>query len=681
MKYISRILFTVGLVFGLTACTEDGLETAIPELPTKGDMSVNITFAMPDAGAQTRSKVSGTEERVHTMQMVCFDARGLYLGIRNAEITPDKTVDKGTIKGTVPQGTSRIHFIANRNLSIPLNASVGTPEDEVMASEELSTLWNENTIDTNGDGKPDHQEVCYWGYHKEANAAAMNLWLNPEGAPGEVEDSKVYLIRDRAKIVFTYDPTGANEDITVTEIRWLIHNGRERGYLAPAKTYWENEAYYTNSSAQGHTSEKISAAGMNEYTKCGRYSLWRSAKDNDDGIFDLAYQSTGTYESLPQFLFDDGNKEIDDLKAILKVTYNVEGSSQTVYHVLKLNDNDKNLYEVVRNRTYYINAKLLKPNVAYYETLKDAIDGTEFVNADVEVDREIPDINDETHTLQIKLPTETTSIVLNSVGEHNDMHFVYRKIDLSEDTTNPADFNVYWEDEQTFCSDPTVAYNSKTKQFEITVTVNNLSQQLQDEWIVVENKDTGLKRYIHVYVIDQFRFKTYPTLKASGSSYVLSFQLPPTEAPKDDPAAAIYPAGLYPIDVKFATSTLKAYGLTQDDSDYGLFGVTVESTRNLTQIANFESNYNDPISTTADSSNTKWYYQQPDGKWWDFWYTYSIKNYEQTVAEDGTTGGGGYVNIYLEDVTDRIKYATVNEVGLFMQIDYFGKIYSIPVTQ
>ena len=124
MKYISRILFTLGLVLGLSACTEDAFETNVPGLPTKGDMSVNLTFALPDVEAQTRSMVSGEEQRVHTMQMVCFDANGGYLGIRNAEITPSITVDTGTIKGSVPQGTSRIHFIANRNLSIPLNEAV-----------------------------------------------------------------------------------------------------------------------------------------------------------------------------------------------------------------------------------------------------------------------------------------------------------------------------------------------------------------------------------------------------------------------------------------------------------------------------------------------------------------------------------------------------------------------------
>ena len=660
MKYIFRILFTMGLAFGLTACTEDAFETTVPGLPDKGEMSVNITFAMPDANVQTRSMVSGTENRVHTMQMVCFDANGLYLGIRVAELEGQATtgIDTGKIKGTVPPGTSRIHFIANRGLPETLDAIVGTSEEEVMMSEELSTIYND----------ANHQEVCYWGYHKEANASAMEAWLNPTASSGT---SKVYMIRDRAKIVFTYDPTGGDEDVVVTEIKWLIHNGRERGYLAPAKASWTNTGYYTNSTVEGHTNDVISAAAINEYTDCDRYSLWRSATDNEDEHFDVAYQSSGTYTSQPQFLFEDDNTSLDDLKAILKVTYSISCTSKTVYHVLRLNDNDKVLYDVVRNRTYYINAKLLKPNVAYYATLKDAIDGDEFVNAEVEVGREITDINDEEHTLQIKLPTETTSIVLNAEGPNSDMHFVFRKVDLSVDTTDPADFNVYWEKSQTFCSDPTVTYDSTTNQFVITTSVlqGKLTNQLQDEWIVVEHED-GLKRYIHVYVIDQFRFKTPPTLTKVGDNYLLSFQLPPTEAPDDNPTEPIYPAGLYPIDVKFATSTLKAYGLTQNGSDYGLFGVTVESTKNLTNIANFETNFNTPISSTDDANKTQWFYQQ-DSKWWDYWYVYSVKTYPTN----------GMVYIYLEDVRSSIKYATVENVGLFMQINYFGKIYSLPVTQ
>ena len=659
MKYISRILFISALALGLLACS-DSIRVYDPvDESCAGDMTVNITAVVSGTTPATKSKVSGTENKVHTMQMVCFDANGLYLGIRNATVTSgDATPDTGKIKGTVPQGTSRIHFIANRNLSIPLLSNVvGTPESEVMASEELSTIWND----------ADHQEVCYWGYHKEANAAAMEAWLNPTSAAGT---SKVYMVRDRAKIVLSYDPTDAK--VPVTKIEWLIHNGLERGYLAPTEAFWGNDSYYEQSSAAG--SGYVSKAGMNPYPDGKRYSLWISATENDDDNFDVAYQSTGTYESKPQFLFDDDNEAIDNLKAILKVTYTVSGSPKTVYHVLKLNDNDKVLYNVVRNNTYYINAKLLSPDVAYYETLEKAINGTEFVNADIEVDRSITEINDEDYTLQILLPTETTSIVFNT-EDTQDLDFAFRTVEdvTVSGSTNPDDFEVKWEKSQTFCTNPTLSYVPETKQFQIhtKVIAGQLSDQLQSEWIVVRHKDSGLTRYIHVYVINQFKYLGNPTLKSAGNGeYVLNFKIPPTES--ENPNDPIYPIGLYPIDVKFTTNTLNAYGTTQGTTEYGLFGVAVEGTQKLTVSDNFESGYATPISSTANTDRTHWYYQQ-ENNWWDFWYTYSIKNYEQT--------DNGEVNIYFEDVTDHIKYANVNEVGLFMEIKYFGKIYSLPVTQ
>ena len=700
MKYISRLLFTVGLVFGLTACTEDAYETTVPELPAKGDMSVNITFAMSDVAAQTRSKVSGDEQIVKTMQLVCFDANGLYLGIRDADVTSNGAgtnppmYDTGTIKGTVPEGTSRIHFIANRNLSIPLNAVVGTSEADVMNSEELSTLWSDK----------DHTYVCYWGYHKEASAEAMESWLKP-ATPGA---SKVYMIRDRARIVLTYDPTGAT--VPVTKIEWLIHNGRERGYLAPAQKHWgegTNTPYWGNSTQSGHESDIISVAEMNEYTKCGRYSLWTSDDENDQDNFDVAYEA-GTTISEHQFLFDDTNNDDEPLKAILRVTYTVqEGSSstsRTVYHVLKLNDDNQVQYDVVRNKTYYIKAKLLNPDVAFYETLKEAIEGKEFVNADMEVSRDITDINNDQYTLQIKLPTETTSTVFNTPGAHT-MDFVFRMVSdvNTSGSTDPYDFEVTWEDAQSFCETALpVTYNSTTKQFTIKATVleDKITDHLQGQWIKVKHTASGLTRYIHVYVIDQFRYVTQPSLKKVGTvtvpdpnsttggtksvdAYLLSFKIPPAEHTRflpdgsPDPDELIYPAGLYPIDVKFTTNTLNAYSANDIEStDYEGFGVSIENTMkgvlDLTQSANFETDHNTPRSSINTSDMTHWYFQQ-EAKPWDFWYTYSIKNYDDFTNK-------GVVNIYLADVKDHIQYAEVKDVGLFLRIEYFGKIYSMPVT-
>lgn len=668
---------------GFVGCSEES-DIVSPFGQEPGDMPVNITFSFTDK-ARTRSMVRGTENPVHTMQLVCFDANGLYLGIRDAEVTSNGAginppmYDTGTIKGAVPQGTSRIHFIANRNLSIPLSFNVGTAEETVMQSAELSTAYNDKTV---GEG----QEICYWGYHKEANADAMNTWLTPAAGSNS---SIVYMIRDRAKVVLTYDATDAT--VTVKKIEWLIHNGRDRGYLAPKSEDWEN--YYGNSTIEGHTNEIISTAGINEYESSGRYSLWTSDDENEDDNFDVAYEQ-GTTTNTPQYLFEDVNNESANLKAILKVTYTVDGTDKTVYHVLRLkkNDTDEQVgerYPVVRNNTYYITCKKLSPDIAFYETLKDAVNGTEFMNAEVEIDRSITDVNDETYTLQILLPTQTTSIVFNTEEEQT-LDFAFRLVSdvTTSGSTSPNDFEVKWEKAQSFCTDPTLAYNSETKQFEITTQVKEgkLSDQLQDEWIVVKHKASGLTRFIHVFVIDQFRYQIYPELtQVSGSTtdYVLHFQIPPMEHSRfledgtPDPTELIYPESLYPIDVKFTTNTLNAYGIEQGVTNYGLFGVSVESTSGLTNSANFEADYDDPVSSTNwNTARTHWYFQQADN-YWDFWYTYSVKTCPDDLNGDGKVGD---VYIYFKDVRNNIKYATVGDVGLFLYVEYFGKNYSVPVT-
>ena len=656
----------MSVAFCLIGCSE----LLGPNIPEGKEVPVQVTFSLTDKTVRTKSKVSGTEKLVHTMQLVCFDANGQYLGIRNATVSSKGAsgtfFDKGLINGTVPQGTARIHFIANRNLDVPLSHSNGTTESVVMNSPELSTLWNDAA----------HQEICYWGYHQEDNADAMSRWLKPEE---ESDDYIVYMIRDRAKVVLTYDPKEA--EYPVTKIEWLIHNGRERGYLAPAEANWSNNGYYRNSTKDGHTSELISTAGIHEYQTSGRYSLWTSETENDENNFDVAYQNSGTYTPAPQYLFDDDNTDNDDIKVILRVTYQVNESATRVYHVLRLNDDDKVKYDVVRNNTYYIECKKLSPYISFYGTLKDAIEGTEFVNSDVEVDRAVPDINNKTHTLQIKLPNEgSTSIVLNTAGPH-EMDFVFRAIsDLSTSASvDPDDFDVYWEKSQSFCaSNLQVTYNSSTQQFTITANVlqDNLSDQLQDEWIVVKHKSSGLTRYIHVYAIEKFQYTTPPSLKKVDNVYELSFQLPPVKHTRflpdgttPDLTEMVYPEGLYPIEIKFATNTLNAYGIVQDTNNYGLFGVSVESTEKLLNSREFESDFNTPISTTNTDFITQWYFQQ-NNNYWDFWYTYSLESYPTD----------GWVKIYFKDVRSNIQYATVQNVGLFLNVNYFGKIYSIPVS-
>ena len=122
--------------------------------------------------------------------------------------------------------------------------------------------------------------------------------------------------------------------------------------------------------------------------------------------------------------------------------------------------------------------------------------------------------------------------------------------------------------------------------------------------------------------------------------------------------------------MKFTTNTLNAYGIAKGATDYGQFGVSVESTGDLFSVGNFESDFDDPISTTSTSAITHWYFQQAN-KHWDFWYTYQLKTYPEN----------GLVKIYFKDVRNHIQYATVTDVGLFLYVEYFGKNYSVPLTQ
>lgn len=96
----------------------------------------------------------------------------------------------------------------------------------------------------------------------------------------------------------------------------------------------------------------------------------------------------------------------------------------------------------------------------------------------------------------------------------------------------------------------------------------------------------------------------------------------------------------------------------------------MEETSSLTDEDNFETNFNSPVSSTNyNADRTHWYFQQADN-YWDFWYTYSLKDYPTD----------GIVNIYFKDVRQNIKYATVQDVGLFLYVEYFGKKYSVPLS-
>lgn len=674
MKYITRILGITCLALTFYACSEDCFEVFQPQ-QSADDVSYSINFSLQLQEPVTRSVVYGedgaVEKGVQTMQLLCFDASGLYLGIRDAQIGAKGF--EGKITGSVPQGTARIHFVANRNLNIPLDFTTGTPEAEVMQSDALSTLYS-------------HEAICYWGYKKFDTADQMNAWLKGENVSS---GQYVYMIRDRAKIKLNVntDMDAIIEGHTVTDVTWRIHNGHESGYVAPLPTEWEN---YTRTNTGGHTPEDQAKIVSN--ATCNANNSDRYTIINDDDLFEPA--------ATPQYLFDDKNVKDEQMqqvvKVILKVKYNNGSGTSTKYFVTLVKAPDETYIPIIRNYTYQLTVTSLDLDLSY-DTLEDAINGTKYANGDVEVSRNLTDINNEVNSLQIKLPTETTSIVFNMAtasGEtNNNMHFVIVKnSDLSDAGVNASDVKVYWEGG--ISSGTTsggisnyVQLQPVTKandgQFTIPVTVSTPPETLQNDWLVVEYADgtnSVLRRYIHVYVINQFKFLEDPTLtKETNGDYKLSFKIPPLEA--ENVGDAMYPEGLYPIDIKFTTSTLKAWSTNGTDDAYGSFGVSVESTSiytdtgtglsyNLFNASAFESDAYTKVSSNNANQDDNWWYQ-PSGNW-DYWYTYSVKQYP----------ANGEVNIYFKDVTGSLNYTnTHSNVGLYMYIRYFGKIYAMTVNR
>lgn len=518
----------------------------------------------------------------------------------------------------------------------------------------------------------------------------MSNWLQGK----DVSSGKyVYMIRDRAKIKLSLnsDLSAIIDDATVTTVTWRIHNGHTSGYVAPKPADWN--AYYRNNTG-GHTPEEqakiVSNASCND-NNSDRYTII-----DEEDLFETA--------ATPQYLFDDTNTKTEDMsqvvKAILKVTYTKGSTTYTKFFVVLVKAPDETYIPITRNYTYVLSVTSLDLDLAY-ETLEDAINGTKYANGDVEVSRSLTDINNDVNSLQIKLPTETTSIVFNMAtaeGETNkQMQFVIVKnSDLSDAGVAASDVNVYWEggkspgttqggiESYVQLQNPTVTKANGV--FTIPVTISTPPETLKNDWLVVQYTDAQkrtLTRYIHVYVINQFNFLINPTLKKeTNGDYKLSFKIPPTTAANvgDD----MYPEGLYPIDVMFTTSTLKAWSIDGSHDAYGSFGVSVESTGNFTDITTrntynlfnnsaFESTAYTQVSSRT--SLTNWWYQPAN---WDYWYTYSIGNYDDTNQ--------GEVNIYFKDVRSNLHYDDqgntqnrITNVGLYLYVRYFGKIYAMTV--
>ena len=179
---------------------------------------------------------------------------------------------------------------------------------------------------------------------------------------------------------------------------------------------------------------------------------------------------------------------------------------------------------------------------------------------------------------------------------------------------------------------------------------------LQEAKVTITDKTYGMSRVLNVYTITKFNM-TATLERVTGKqrtgisgnyecpTYRLHLEL-----------SGNYPVGLYPITVKFATSTLNAFSDTSADQAHGSFGVAVESTADLTN------------STTTND----WNYKAKD---WGYWYTYEIPARPEGVDDQHPLK----LDIYLDDVRG-LRQTPASQVGLFLKIQYFGETRTLTAT-
>ena len=727
LKYIEFL--TVALFIGLLAgCSEKNLNS--PDEPvadpsvllSAGEMPFRLGFNLVGEKPDPKSKASivgGDEDAtdfVKTITMLCFTKEGIYLGYRRGDLVGTEhqftsghtnCYGRDLFTGSIPANTTRIHFLANAEGHIPGFDKTGTLENVLMR----------NVLVTSG---LDDRRVIYWGFHKEETTAAMKDWLSKmvvteDPITGKKDTtyvkrdgSLVHLIRDRARIKFgtmTDDPQDpdnpSGNDYRILQIDWLLSNGLNRGFIAPYKaSAADHYAGYIDDTTLEIDENRHSPYNLSD---AARYT----ADDESQMVTVYKWDNGPVYYSddisRMLFLFEDQNNADNPPKLILRVKYQKNYPSTSVadqitkYHTLMLLDKDNQPLKVLRNHSFVVNIHSMPWKGIGHMTFLEAINTTEYENnRTVTIDDNVDDITDGKYELSVK--DGTSKIYRTGAGTVQTINFEFKPTDAAQgsaewtelmDTITNKGFKINWEeipDASFAANDVRIAtWDKTTGQGTITFTLGTtINAALQSGTIDLQNFKTGLNRRIHIYTISQFNFfplvpNTDPqqyspiSLVATGGSRTVSGTSCPTykltlRIPGN------YPAGLYPIRVRMATTTLNPFKYEVDGVEDDNIYVETAGTENGNTVDD-EVLAGMTYVTTANKWNTR-----ATGSPWNYWYFFDL------LSKPTTTDSGGQT---VEDMSDKLYTvyfddtrplrAAANQadgVGLFLKIKYFGDAQS-----
>lgn len=665
--------YKIGLLAILAALTmascSDYDEISTGNMP-EGDMPLCIRIATPDDGTETRAQLAGETSKVTSLWMMCFDRYGVFVGKRQATITSHATatLDRGVVTGTVPEVTARIHFVANYEPKAGAS-EIQDNENNLMLSDKMASVYNEDT----------NTGCIYWGYVKKDTPQQMADFIKGQGE-GEAltPDNTVYLIRDRAKVKIN----AIAESSGIKSVKWCVSNGRAKGYIAAMdRTKMGTnespfEGYYqemdASSQQEGH-SQYESESVQNEYQLDDERF---TAEESDLKLWDGS--SDATKEQSAIYLYEDKNTTDNPIRLIFKVTYN---DNTERFHAVLLTDNDQKQIAVKRNRVYWLTITDL-PKSMGEDSFENALTTTSFTNNQlVGIAETVAKVSNGKAELTVNngntsiLFTESTaggqvSIPFTFIDPTTREGVTYDEVDFNGHVTDPgkhvtaADLSVEWlsnVDLSNVKADQLAvsSYNWNTGNGVITFKINDISANLASGVLLLKDKQYGMERKINVYSITHFDFAVTPTLvrttttRQVGNTAIQTYECNTYQLNLSIPAN--YPAGLYPIEVMMATSTLSPYSDTQAGEPSGSYSVVIESTNDL------------PSSETS----TDWYYHAADGEnytGWGFWYHYALSQRPAGLSSNQNVP----LTLYLDDIRPtRRETQNIQKTGMYLKIKYF----------
>ena len=177
-----------------------------------------------------------------------------------------------------------------------------------------------------------------------------------------------------------------------------------------------------------------------------------------------------------------------------------------------------------------------------------------------------------------------------------------------------------------------------------------------NDYLVIRHKKTGLSRTIHVYAVDEFKFRagSVPAMEpvmVGGSHFA---------GPSGETRSPVYKltfrlsqslqTDLFPISVWFATANMEPYNAVlgpttgnEYETRQSIFGVTLVSTGGY---------------FPSSSLKTDWNYNAAS---WGYWYEYQIDSYPE----------GGYVTVYFKDNRSLYANGSLQNLGLYTEIDTY----------